>query len=414
VTPIELNPFRFFALLLILAGAPALASGQEAPAPLVPRFLAGGRTPAIPVELFDSIIYLPVKIDGQGPYSFILDTGNAGPPLLPERLARRLKLPFGPKQSIRGAGAKAVDLYQIDHLNISMPGLEFANAPAATLPLEMIDPHWGKRKDGLIGLTILSGLVTEIDYEKKSVRFHAPGTYDGPAGDIVPVEIAGQPYANVKVFLWGADQPVDALMMIDTGVRLSAFNAPFSKEHRLADQSPRSLSTMTGYGIGGESRGVVGRVRAIQIGAVRIENPVVGFSTDTGGVLASDQFSGIIGADILNRFHAVFDYPGGKMILRKNSRFDDPFEYDCSGLRLMAEGDKFDRFIVFHAADGTPGQAAGLLAGDEIKAVDGRSAANIGWEGLRRIFHRDGQEVKLEIGRGEKILSVILKLRRLV
>jgi hypothetical protein len=408
-----LKRFRFFASLLILAGAPALA-GQDAPAPLVPRFLAGGRTPSIPIELFDSIIYLPVKIDGQGSYSFILDTGNAGPPILPESLARGLKLPLGQKQSIQGAGAKEVDLYQIDRLNISMPGLEFANAPAATLPLEMIDPHWGKRKDGLIGLTILSGLVTEIDYEKKSVRFHAPGTYDGPAGDIVPVEIAGQPYANVKVFLWGADQPVDALMMIDTGVRLSAFNAPFSKEHRLADQSPRSLSTMTGYGIGGESRGVVGRVKAIQIGAARIENPVVGFSTDTGGVLASDQFSGIIGADILYRFHVVFDYPNGKMILRKNSRFDDPFEYDCSGLRLMAEGAHFDRFVVFHIADGTPGQAAGLLAGDEIKAVDGRSAEEIGWEGLGQIFRQNGKDVRLEIDRNGKILPVILKLRRLV
>jgi hypothetical protein len=405
---------RLFVLLAVLAGGLIPAAGQEAPPPLGPKFQAGGRTPAIPIDLFDSIIYLPVKVDDRGPFSFILDTGNGGPPILPENVARRLQLPLGPKRSIQGAGAKEVDLYPIDKLRLSMPGLEFANAPAATLPLALIDPHWGKAKDGIIGHSILSGVTTEIDYENKTVRFYAPGAYDGPAGDVVPVEIAGQPYARVKVFLWGLDQSVEALMMIDTGVRLSAFNAPFSKQHGLAGQSPRSLATMTGYGIGGESRGVVGRVRGLQIGSARIENPVIGFSTDTGGVLASDQFSGIIGADILSRFHVVFDYPGGKMILRKNSRFDDPFEYDGSGLRLMAEGDRFDRFIVFHVADGTPARAAGLLAGDEIKTVDGRAAAEIGWEGLRRIFQRDGKDVKLEIGRGGKILPVILKLRRLV
>jgi hypothetical protein len=405
---------RFFTLILMLACALVPASGHEASPPLVPKFLAGGRTPAIPFDLFDTIIYVPVKVNNRGPYSFILDTGNGGPPILNENLTRLLQIPLGLKQSIQGAGAKQVDLYRIDKLNLSLSGLEFADVPSATLPLHLMDPHWGKRKDGLIGGSLLSVMITEIDYQNKTVRFHAPGAYDGPGGDVIPIEVFGQPYARMKIFLWGVDRPVDALMMIDTGVRLTTFNAPYSKQNRLADQSPKSLATMTGYGIGGESRGAVGRVRAIQIGSSRIENPVVGFSTDTSGALSGDQFSGIIGADILSRFQVVFDYPGGKMILRKNDRFDDRFEYDMSGLRLMAEGEKFDRIRIFHVADDTPAQAAGLFAGDEIKTVDGRSAAEIGWEGLRRIFRQDGRAVKLEIGRGGKILPVILKLRRLV
>jgi C-terminal processing protease CtpA/Prc len=62
----------------------------------------------------------------------------------------------------------------------------------------------------------------------------------------------------------------------------------------------------------------------------------------------------------------------------------------------------------------TPARAAGLLPGDEIKTADGRAAAEIGWEGLRRIFLRDGKDVKMEISRSGKNLFVILKLRRLV
>jgi len=81
---------------------------------------------------------------------------------------------------------------------------------------------------------------------------------------------------------------------------------------------------------------------------------------------------------------------------------------------MRGAGDKFDRFKIFYVADGTPARAAGLFPGDEIKIVDGRAAAEIGWEGLRRIFQRDGKDVKLEISRGGKILPVILKLRRLV
>ncbi len=405
---------RLFILPIMVMLALAPVWGQNAPAPLAPHFHAGGRTPVIPIEIFDTILYVPVKVNGQGPFSFVLDTGNGGAPILNEKLARLLDIPLGQRQSIGGAGSKAADLYMIDGLDISMPGLDFAKAPSATLPLDLMDPHWGKGKDGLIGGSILSALITEIDYENKTLRLHAPDAYAGAGGEAVPIEIYGQPYVRVKIFLRGADQPLEALMMVDTGVRVTTFNSPFSKQNRLVEQSPKSLAVMTGFGIGGESWGTVGRVKAIQIGPFRFENPVVGFSTDTRGALASDQFSGIIGADLLRRFGVVFDYRGGKMTLKKNARFGDPFEFDMSGLRLTAEGDQFDRIKIFYVSDHTPAKAAGLLPGDEIEKIEGRAAADFGWEGLRRLFQQDGKELTLDINRAGRRFPVALKLRRLV
>jgi len=401
-------------LSLALFLPPAALGAQDRRKPLEPKFSLAGGSEVIAADIFDTIIYLPLRINGQGPYSFILDTGNGGTPILCEKLARVLRLPLGEKLTSGGAGSKPVDLYLIDKIDAALPGLEFKAAPAATLPLDLMDPHWGKRKDGLIGGTMLSAVVTDIDYARKTVRFLAPGTFSPPAGEAFPMEVFGQPFVKAKVFLHGAAQPVEALMMVDTGVRITTFNMPFSKQHRLPAQSPKSLATMTGCGISGESWGVVGRVRAIEIGAVRIENPVVDFSTDEKGALASDLFSGIIGADILHRFRVIFDYPGQRMFLEKNAGFAEPFEFDMSGLRLAASGDNLQIVKIFYVAKNTPAQAAGLLPGDEIKTIDGRQAAEFNWVTLRAYFQQPGKDVRLEIERDGKKLTVTLTLQRLV
>jgi len=408
---------KFVPLLAVLAvsAPPAALRPQDRPAPLVPKFVKGDASDIIRADFFDAIIYLPVEIDGKGPFSFILDTGNDGAPILDEKLARTLRLPLGSRVSITGgAGSTPVDLFRIDKLDLGLPGLSFGAVPAATLPLELMDPHWGKHKDGLIGGTVFSAVITDIDYARKTVRFHDPASFALPAGDIIRIEVFGQPFVRAKVFLYGVPQPVEAFMLVDTGVRVSTFNTPFSKKNRLVEQSPKTLAAMTGFGVNGASWGVIGRVEAIEIGPIRIENPVVDFSTDQAGAQSSDRFDGIIGADILHRFHVVFDYPGRRMILQKNADFGSPFEFDMSGLRLAAEGKDLRTFKIFHVAEKSPAQAAGLLAGDEIRTIDGRKASAFDWESLRAYFRRPGWTVRLEVVRGGRTIPVALALQRLV
>ena len=407
---------RGLCLLSILAAVilPVALGAQDQDKPLLPIFSKGAESEVLAVDIFDTIVYLPVKINGQGPYSFVLDTGNDGPPILNEKLARALLIPLGKKSSIYGAGSKAVDLYLIDRIAIAFNGLEFNAVPAATLPLDLMDPHWGKRKDGLIGCSIFSTVVTDIDYANKTVRFYDPKDFRSPAAEVVPIEVDGSPFVRAKVFLYGTAQPVEAFMMVDTGVRITTFNVPFSRQNRLQAQSPKCLATMTGCGISGECWGVVGRVQAIEIGPVRFENPVVDFSADAGGATVSDRFSGIIGSDILHRFRVIFDFQGKRMFLQKNADFAKPFEFDMIGLRLVASGDKLDVVKIFHVADKTPAKAAGLLVGDEILTIDGRKASGFNWETLRAYFQRPGKDVRLEIVRGGKKLAVRLTLQRLV
>jgi len=219
---------------------------------------------------------------------------------------------------------------------------------------------------------------------------------------------------RAQVIPYGDTEPFEALFLLDTGVRLSVFNSPFAKKHGLAAQSPRTLSGVTGFGIGGASKGIVGRVKGIRIGSFLFENPVMSFSTDVSGALADTTLAGIIGADFLSRFTVILDYRRSQIFLEKNAGFGAPFEFDMCGIRFVMEGERFDTCKVFSVYEGTPAALAGLAAGDVIESIDGRAAGRFTREALREYLQREGETVRLSIRRGGEAKDVALRLKRVI
>lgn len=404
-----------FFVALSLAAFLSVA-GAQTPAPAIPRFEKGHGNKGLSVDIFDRIVYLPATINGAGPYTFVLDTGAGGISALDQSVAESLGLRLTPMPGGGGAGEETIEINRVDSLTISLPGLSFADRTVFTIPLHRMDPHWGKRKDGVIGGDLLCTLVTRIDYESERVDFHDATSYEysGP-GESIPVTNMGDfLFLNAEVFLYGKEKPIDAFFLLDTGVRVSVFNTPYSKKHDLPAQSSKTATGVTGFGIGGVSRGIVGRVRGIRIGSFLFEHPVVDFSLDEAGALADTSFSGIIGADILGRFHVVLDYSRSKIVLEKNRCFDDPFEFDMCGIRFVMEGEQFDRVKVFYVFDGSPAAEAGVREGDVVMAIDGRVAGSFTREALREYMEREGKEVRLTIKRGDLRTEVTVRLRRMV
>ena len=408
-------PISFYLFIVVVFAGQVVSQEISAYSDDHPIFIRGNGTEDIPFELFDNIIYLPVKIDESETQSFILDTGCGHASAIDENLARTLNLTFGEKRSLYGAGENQVDIFMIDDVDVSVSGLSFHDQLFFTIPFDSIDPHWGKRKDGLLGANLLSKVVTEINYESKSVRFYHPASFEYRGkGEAVPFQNFGQPYIAGKLFLYGKKRPVDAYFMIDTGMRITSLTRPFAMENDLAVQSPKTVTTMSGYGIGGESWGVIGRVKSVQIGNIMIDQPVVDFSTDEKGALASPHFSGIIGADILHRFQVVIDYPEQKIYLEKNRYFNQPFEFDMSGIRLVSEGTHFRRYRIFHIIERSPAAEAGLQVGDIIVSVNGEKSVHYTMEEMKQLLIGDGKKVRLEVSRNSKKWVVELRLRRMV
>ena len=75
--------------------------------------------------------------------------------------------------------------------------------------------------------------------------------------------------------------------------------------------------------VGGEFSARLGRVPAVKLGGFLVSNPLTQFSQNTSGIFATPGLAGTIGAQMLERFTVILDYPHMEMILEPNEHFDE-------------------------------------------------------------------------------------------
>jgi len=254
-----------------------------------------------------------------------------------------------------------------------------------------------------------------IDYVKNKITIHDPGGFVPPHGGVaVPLSLeTGWPVVEGTIAVRGG-APIPCRLIIDTGVRFTiALFQPFSGRHGLHDVPGSLRDTVTGFGVGGVSRGDVGRLDTLTLGPTTFTRPVAVFSRDTAGVLAMDGPDGIVGGELLRRHRVTFDYPHRRMILEPYDAGPAPFEYDGSGLFLATDAPDYESIRILSVHPKTPAAEAGLLADDEIVSIDGRRTPRLTLDEARARF-REPVARQLEIRRGEQRLKIRLEARRLI
>jgi len=98
----------------------------------------------------------------------------------------------------------------------------------------------------------------------------------------------------------------------------------------------------------------------------------------------------------------------------RNSGFDVPFEFDMCGIRFEMEGESFDLLRIFSVLEGSPAALAGIRQGDIVKRIDGRYTGAFTWESLRKYLRCDGETVRFTVKRGDEVLDIIIRLKRMV
>jgi len=108
-----------------------------------------------------------VTINGQGPFSFVIDTG-AGSTAVADTVAARLALPAREPLMVHGiTSAAQTDSVQVDRLVLS--GLGFRNLRCPVIPREQLGA------DGLLGLDVLGRFRLTFNIEHQSVFMSARG-----------------------------------------------------------------------------------------------------------------------------------------------------------------------------------------------------------------------------------------------
>jgi predicted aspartyl protease len=121
----------------------------------------------------DAAIIVPVKINGRGPYDFVLDTG-ATFTCLDAGFADELKLPewkgsFG--TVVVGPGGGGMKLLKIETLEVG--NAKAAGLAACSIDLNRMAPP-GLGIKGLVGLNFLKSYRITIDFQKKFLKLEKP------------------------------------------------------------------------------------------------------------------------------------------------------------------------------------------------------------------------------------------------
>src|SRR3989442_15689553 len=125
--------------------------------------LAGGAQP---------LILLPVRVNGDGPFEFILDTG-AGTSLLSSDLAKKLKIKIISTKEGQSAGGKiSVSLAKVDSLALGHVKLD--DVDVGIVDLSNIAKTIGTKIDGDVGYNFLKHFRIAIDYHDCEIRFDEP------------------------------------------------------------------------------------------------------------------------------------------------------------------------------------------------------------------------------------------------
>jgi predicted aspartyl protease len=265
--------------------------------------LAGGAQP---------LILLPVQVNGDGPFEFILDTG-AGTSLLSSDLAKKLKIKIISTKEGQSAGGKiSVSLGKVDSLAVGQAKLD--DVDVGIVDLTHIGNTIGTKIDGDVGYNFLKHFRITIDYQDCEIRLDEPR----------PIERLGRPAkAEVPMRLASLAKPlllVDAhangqgpfQFAIDTGTSTTAI-APELAQHLGLKSSPVGPLT-TG---GAQVNVTAGTLESFKVGRAGVDDLVV-VVADFFAMLSQAvgaKLDGIVGYNFLRNFRVVMDYPSEKFRL---------------------------------------------------------------------------------------------------
>ena len=358
----------------------------------------------LPFRFVNNHIYVDAKLNGRT-FSLLVDTGASN--LVTPTTARALGVNVFGAARVDGTGEGSEDAAFTRIASVGIGDATLRNQLFTVVPLEAFADIEGVPFHGIIGYELFKRFIVRIDYEARTLTLSDPRRWiqDMRAFPLPIVFNGSVPEVD------GSIDGVAGTFDIDTGSRVSlGLNSPFVQLHALRAQFKPSIEAVTGWGLGGATRGTVARAKRLRLGPLNVDNVVVDMSLHKQGALSHAAPAGNIGSGLLKRFTVTFDYSAGRIYFEPNARNALGDAYDRSGLWLNASsgGYRVDGVVA-----GSPAAQVGIAVGDFIIAVEGKPAAARTLPDLRDLLRDSAPStvIKMTVRSGTRLSEVLLRLR---
>ena len=390
----------------ICGGVSRAAHAQSAisNAPFV--FQKAGRTKVrVPVQLQRNLLVVSAKLNGFGPFNFLVDTGVSSSIITASGLGDSLHLRHGQQYRVVGAGGldSGLQAYQTDSVHMELSGVVAPRMSWLVLSDDVLNlsGYVGVPIHGILGSELFHSFVVTLHPEDGNMVLQAPDTYRAPRGkqwSTLPLSVE-----NNKAYFTAMVKLTDSLTMplklvLDTGAS-HALSIELDSDPRLVGP-PQRLAADLGRGLSGTVRGFLGRVPTLHLGRYALPAVLTSYPNAADVHSRTDvPRNGNIGYELLKRFSLIIDYPHQRMLLRPNLKFHDAFEHDMCGLDLLATGPSLNRFVVLRVVPGSPAALAGVQAEDELISLNFIAADTFSLTQLDRLLHSENGRLLLIVVR---------------
>jgi hypothetical protein len=318
-----------------------------------------------------------------------------------------------------GGGSAVTALHSIEN-TIRIPGIAGFHQDIVVIP----DPDYdfskllGIKIHGLLGYNVFRDLIVEINYDTKIVTFNTPKTYvykQRRKETILPLTIIDtKPFVTTS-FVQEDHTRVEGRFLIDSGASFALWLALDSDS---AIRLPQRTETLyLGTGFGGAVHGMVGRIKEFGSGTIRLENIIASYA-DTALAIPSnfsDKRNGTIGADILSRFHVIFDYRNNKLTLRPNSKTKNPFLVNQSGMEICCPTPGENLFSISNISYNSPAYKAGLKTGDQIIHINSTELQKLSLPDIHAmLLKHPGKRMSVKYKRNGKISTATIVMNNCI
>ena len=255
----------------------------------------------------------PVRVNGQGPFAFVVDTG-ANRSVISSELAAQLSLPLGPDQMVNDAAGMRLTPTVTASLTIGARGetrVVMPVMPAATVG-----------GLGMLGVDRLDGRRLTLDFKAQQLRIESGRPTRDPLDVVVPARSRHGQLTLVDADLAGA--PITAFL--DSGAQITIGNAPLLALARVKNPTSVWADCSIISAMGQTIAAVVADVPSLRVGGLSLSHLPVAFADlhtfhlwDLGKRPAM-----LLGVDVLSQFDYVsLDFVRGEVRFRLPPHPDD-------------------------------------------------------------------------------------------
>lgn len=305
----------FFTSIALLSAGAAQAADTTGPADgqVIHGFSAQAPSVTIPFEPCAGHICIAVRLNGAGPFHFLLDTGSRN--VITRGVFDKLKLTQTASATIQGSGYGTEQGAVATVRETALAGLTLRDQAFIVIP-----PAAGGAAardaalDGTLGAEWFQRCPILIDYAARSLTLYDPaGFHYTGKGKAAPLTFSG-----LTPQIDGQLDGVQGRFTIDTGSDLHlTLSTGFVASHDLLDKyAPAGV--VHSIGMGGASTLLTGQAGTLTLGGIAIDKPRLEFPTLSLGAFAASDVAGNLGDGILRQINWLFDYRQRTVYLEKN------------------------------------------------------------------------------------------------